>query len=293
MSVGTVALLAGLSAGVAVVLLPSSRSGRRPLVAQRGPMGAPPTWSGAAEGEGHPRQGAAEPGRPSSGLVGRGWVVPGRGAARRRAHGDRQLLALLDLVVPALRAGLPVVVALDGAAGSARSSAPPRLPWPGWRVVGVPRPGSGDDWVARLRLELLAEAATGRPLAGVWAEHARRARSLEGAFVARAWALSEALGAPLAESVEQAAWAVRQRVARTHRLDVVVAGPRATARVLSLLPAAGPLVGLALGISPVRLYSGVGGGCALLGLLLLLGGRAWCSRLLRGAGRPLAASRTG
>ncbi len=141
-----------------------------------------------------------------------------------------------------------------------------------------------------MTVELRREAAAGRPLARVWAEHSSAAGSSEGAFVARAWGLSETLGAPLAESVAEAVAAVRGRVARRRRLEVVVAGPAATARVLSLLPLAGPLVGVALGVSPRELYSGAGGACALAGLLLLLAGRAWCARLVRAVVRPMTAA---
>ncbi|MDQ2755367.1 MAG: hypothetical protein M3Y71_02200 [Actinomycetota bacterium] len=202
------------------------------------------------------------------------WLVwAARWRRRRRGADDAQLVVLLDLLVPSLRAGLPVAAALG------------QLPRDG--TPGGPPARDGAGWVEMLRVDLGQEAAAGRPLAQVWADHASAAGSCEGAFVARAWGLSETLGAPLAESVAEAASAVRQRIARAQRLEVAVAGPRATARVLTLLPLAGPLVAIAMGIPPGQLYSGLGGVCALVGLLLLLVGRLWCARLVRRVMRPM------
>jgi len=225
------------------------------------------------------------------------FALARRLCTRGSAAEDPQLVVLLDLLVPALRVGLPVGVALAhlGDERTTQQGAVLGLPGRPGRPGRRGRAGRGfvDDasgWVALTTLALRHEAAAGRPLARVWAEHAAAAGSSEGAFVARAWGLSETLGAPLAESVAEAAAAVRGRVARARRLDVVVAGPQATARVLSLLPLAGPVVAMALGISPRELYSGVGGACALAGLLLLLAGRAWCARLMRSVKRPMTAA---
>ncbi|MEO3937784.1 hypothetical protein V3N99_13650 [Dermatophilaceae bacterium Soc4.6] len=246
----------------------------------------PPRWGSVDAARGQSPWGsvlgAGLPGRRRRrGAPGRLAARAGRWRGRRRA-GDPDLVALLDLLVPALRAGLPVALALGG----------------DWEGVGeVDRGGDLDDqatgpsgWVASLTDQLRVEAACGRPLAPVWAVHSAAAGSTEGGFVARAWELSETLGAPLAESVAEAASAVRARIARSQRLEVAVAGPRATARILTLLPLVGPLVATAMGISLPQLYSGVGSVCVLAGLLLLLLGRAWCARLLRSVSRPLTAA---
>ncbi|MEO7058634.1 MAG: hypothetical protein ABI083_02855 [Lapillicoccus sp.] len=135
--------------------------------------------------------------------------------------------------------------------------------------------------------DLIQESATGGRLAPVWRRHARAFRSADVTFVAQAWSLSETLGAPLADSVTLAAASVRQHVSRRQRVAIAVAGPRATATVLSGLPLAGPVVGLLLGLSPRELYgTPVGAVSTSLGVILLLVGRWWCRRMVAGLARP-------
>ena len=69
---------------------------------------------------------------------------------------------------------------------------------------------------------------------------------------------------------------------------MAVAGPRASATVLTLLPLTGPLFGLACGIDPVMLYlwSPVAMVSVVLGVALVWAGRVWCARMIRAAVRP-------
>ncbi|WP_295698806.1 hypothetical protein [Lapillicoccus sp.] len=230
-----------------------------------------------------------------------------------RDHRDgAELVALLDAIAPALAAGLPPAAALA------------HLSRRGQGDVGTGGPRSGP--VDALLADLVAEATAGRPLAPVWTRHALEGRwgrsgpsgpsgpsgsrglggsggsggsgpsrsgwSGEVAFVARAWSLSESLGSPLAECATVAARVVRQQSARRQRLAIALAGPRATAAVLTALPLAGPVVGLLLGLSPRQLYATPAAlASTLSGLVLLMLGRWWCSRLVAGIGGGHAARR--
>lgn len=223
--------------------------------------------------------------------------VPGRpdadGHRRRRYHRHRrtddgeELLVLLDAIAPALAAGLPPATALAHLSRRGRGD------------VGTEDPRAGP--VEALLADLVTQANAGRPLAPVWTRHARPGRwgrsgsswSGEVAFVARAWTLSESLGSPLAECATVAARAVRQQSARRQRLAIALAGPRATATVLTALPLAGPVVGLLLGLSPRQLYgTPVAAVSTLSGLALLLLGRWWCARLVAGIGRSHSTRRS-
>jgi tight adherence protein B len=94
--------------------------------------------------------------------------------------------------------------------------------------------------------------------------------------------LAADLGAPLADLLDRvgAALAVEAELESDRR--TALAGPRAWATVLSWLPVLGLLLGAALGADPLAVLLGGGLGSVLggLGVLLLLGGRFWTTRLL-------------
>ncbi|HEU4332239.1 MAG TPA: hypothetical protein VFR40_14065, partial [Lapillicoccus sp.] len=100
--------------------------------------------------------------------------------------------------------------------------------------------------------------------------------------MAAAWSLCETLGSPLAPTVTTVADVVRRRRAVRHRIAAALAGPQATMRVLTTLPLSGPLVAVVVGVAPAELYAGAAGVSSLVvGLLLLLVGRVWASRMVR------------
>ena len=102
-----------------------------------------------------------------------------------------------------------------------------------------------------------------------------------------AWRLTEDLGAPVASTTAAAASALRERAAASERVAVAASGPRTSMWLLTGLPMVGPVVGLALGLSPTELYaSGLGGLAAILGLALTGAGWLWSRRLLAKAARP-------
>jgi tight adherence protein B len=191
---------------------------------------------------------------------------------RRATSSLPEVLAMLEGIAPALEAGLPpaVAVRLSGAAlGSALGSA--TQPFVG---------------------ELLDACERGSPIAPVWQEWAERTGSTDLAFVGAAWRLSELTGAPLAEAVHRAVVSVRESREQARRVNVAVAGPRATVLVLTVLPLTGPVFGLACGVPPAELYlSGpIGSASAVLGVVLIWAGRLWCRRLIESAMRGSGAA---
>jgi len=97
--------------------------------------------------------------------------------------------------------------------------------------------------------------------------------------------LAVEVGAPLASVLDEVAASVAADAeARTER-EAALAGPRTTARVLLWLPAVGVLLGYVLGADPIGTVTdgGLGSAGVLLGLLLLLAGRAWSARLVERA----------
>lgn len=172
------------------------------------------------------------------------WPWGARARDRRRAVLAAQTSEALDLCVAGLRAGLDLPSVLAFAAREVEAPA---------EVIKVLR---GD-----------VEARHAVPVAEV---------------VAQARELSLACGVPLADAWASAAGLLREEETLRRKVAVALAGPRATMRLLTVLPIAGPVVGLVFGIDPVRLYLGspVAGGCLVLGLLLLALGRWWCARLL-------------
>lgn len=113
-------------------------------------------------------------------------------------------------------------------------------------------------------------------------------RSAAGATLRRlaaCWLVSAEAGAGLATTVERLGDGLR--VAERHRREVEaqLAGPRASARLLALLPIGGLALGAGLGASPldVLLHTGVGRVCLVAGLLLEGAGIAWTEQIVRRA----------
>lgn len=83
------------------------------------------------------------------------------------------------------------------------------------------------------------------------------------------WGLSARLGIPMADLLESARSRIDNALRHRQATNAALAGPRATAVVLSVLPLAGILMGQAMGARPIALLTGGG-----FGSLLLLGGTA-------------------
>lgn len=97
--------------------------------------------------------------------------------------------------------------------------------------------------------------------------------------------LAAQTGAPLADVLDRVGAAMAQDAEAAGQRRAALAGPRATARVLAWLPAAGVALGLSLGADPVSvlLDGGAGTGLLVVGGSLALGGHRWSRRCVRGA----------
>src|SRR5699024_5809890 len=80
---------------------------------------------------------------------------------------------------------------------------------------------------------------------------------------------------------------VAARRERAVRVDATLAGPRATAVILTALPALGALLGSGFGADPLAVLRGgpVGGVLCLVGAGFLCAGLAWTDRIVEGASR--------
>lgn len=217
---------------------------------------------------------AASPGagatRPAGWLLRRVHDVLRLRAASRDRVLAATILALVDAVVPALEAGLPPASAFVLAADSV---AP----------VEQPRPGPAAAW-ARAAGRAVAEGA---PVSTVLDRGADTLTSRELGVLAAAWSLSEETGGPLADAVRTAGAVVRGSMAQRERMLAAVAGARSTMNILTVLPIGGPLIAVAVGLDPSRLYLGspLNQLCLVMGVALALVGRVWVRRLVAGAVR--------
>lgn len=102
------------------------------------------------------------------------------------------------------------------------------------------------------------------------------------ASVAAAWALADDVGAPLAEVLEQLAASLRHEADADAEIAASLAAPRATARLLAVLPVAGVGLGQLIGAGPLHVLVGTSLGrlSGLCGLALALGGHLWTRRLV-------------
>ncbi|GLW17279.1 membrane protein [Streptomyces sp. NBRC 13847] len=187
----------------------------------------------------------------------RRWLVA-RGAVRARDRRAAAVITLCAAVAGELRAGRQPAQALL-AAGA------PGLGAAGSDVTAAAR--YGGDVPRALR-------AAGR-LPG--------AEGLTG--MAACWQVAVEGGAGLACGLERIASGLRAQRDQRDELRAQLAGPRATALMLALLPVGGLLMGSALGADPLRvlLHTPAGWGCLVIGGLLEWGGVVWTARIVAAA----------
>ena len=129
--------------------------------------------------------------------------------------------------------------------------------------------------VAREIVELLLEARSAAPPdeRAAWAS------------LAAAWSVATEAGAPLAPTLQRFAAVLRSLAQGRREVEVALAGPTATARIVLGLPAVGLLFGALLGFDAPRILATTPAGwvCLVAGALLLLGGVRWNRRLVRAA----------
>ena len=187
----------------------------------------------------------------------RRWLAT-HGAGRVRERRAAAVIALCAAVAGELRAGRQPAQALL-AAGA------PGLGAAGSAVLAAAR--YGGDVPQALRVAAWQPGAAG--LTGM----------------AACWQVAVEGGAGLASGLERIAAGLRAQRDQRDELRAQLAGPRATALMLALLPAAGLLMGSALGADPLRvlLHTPAGWGCLVVGGLLEWGGVAWTARIVAAA----------
>lgn len=179
------------------------------------------------------------------------WRLPfGAGARAREARHRAASIGALSSLAADLRAGQPATVALTRAGAQV---------WP--HAIAAARLG-GDISVA-LRLD------------------AKRAPAISG--LAACWSVTSQTGSGLATALTRLAEAARTDEDVRVQLEAQLAGPRATARMLSLLPLIGLCLGTLLGAHPVQwlLTDPVGWACLVLGIVFTVLGLWWTARIAR------------
>jgi tight adherence protein B len=233
----------------------------------------------APAGGGRPRLWRAAP-LVVAGLIGLAVAGPGGAVTgllvghtvRRRRHGARitaaagavseQLADALRRIADELRSGSHPATALAG--------------------LGADGP---------LATEILAPAAAAARMGDDVPQALRRAAATRPEIsadidrLAGSWALAERHGIPLAELIAGAQDEIRWGVRFGHTVRSQLAGPRATATVLTTLPVLGIGLGQLGGADPVAVLRGgvLGQFLLVLGVGLLAAGSAWTERILRSA----------
>ena len=105
------------------------------------------------------------------------------------------------------------------------------------------------------------------------------------AALAAAWAVATESGAPLAPTLRRFAGVLRSLAQGRRDVEVALAGPVATARIVLALPVVGLLFGMLLGFDALRILATTPAGwaCLAVGALLVLGGIRWNRRLIHAA----------
>ncbi len=196
--------------------------------------------------------------------------------------GEAELAAALQRIAVLIGAGLSPRTAW---AHVAEASDDERVRATGQRIArGEPVPvvlaDAGDD----PRGDGPARAAVRAAAPGIEPEVVAAWRS-----TAAAWRVAEISGAPLAPALRAYAESLRDREAALRDVRVALAGPRSTASIVLLLPAAALLLALLMGVDLLgALASPLGAGSLAGGALLVVLARRWMHRLLRAAAPPAA-----
>lgn len=197
--------------------------------------------------------------RPSSPVpMARQWIGRARHRLLTRRHRARQRSAMREAlaeVVADVRAGQPPTRALERAL---------------------------TDRDAGLATRTLAAARWGGDVVGALREDSRASSQPILASAAACWSVAASQGAGLADALDRLVAQDRRAEEVRRQLDAHLAAPRATARMLALLPVLGIVLGLAVGGDPIGWLLGtpLGWACLGLGLVLIAAGLAWASRIV-------------
>ncbi|MCK7624166.1 type II secretion system F family protein [Streptomyces sp. RS10V-4] len=193
----------------------------------------------------------------------------------------RRWLAARDRRRAADRRAAAVIRFCGAVAGELRAGRQPDR-----ALVAAGAPGLGEAGPA-----VLAAARYGGDVPGALRAAARTPGAEGLAAAAACWQVAVEGGAGLARGLERIAAGLAARRDQREELHAQLAGPRATALMLALLPAGGLLMGGALGADPlgVLLHTPAGWGCLLVGGLLEWGGVVWTARIVADASDEPAA----
>jgi tight adherence protein B len=196
------------------------------------------------------------------------------GVRRRRLDRLGAWERALDDTSSALRAGAGPEEALRRASTAARSGDPEVT---AVLIAAGSHARLGGDVAAAL---FSATAVSGR--GGPEGAGDRVAGELAGA-----WLLATRHGVELAEVVDGLRADVASRRERAVRVDATLAGPRATAMILTALPGFGVLLGSGFGADPLGVLFGgaLGGVLCLIGAGFLAAGLLWTDRIVDGAAK--------
>lgn len=208
----------------------------------------------------------AGPGRLARGdAVLRRWGDRARKRFGARGRDDRERARAVEactVLSAELRAGRSAATALEAAAAAASGGAASGL-----RAAAAAASLGGD--VAQALISASASSAVPELLRGL----------------AACWTVCAATGSGLAAAVERLGEGQRSAAEQRRAVEVELAGPQATARLLALLPVVGLLLAAGLGAAPLAFLVATTPGrvCLVLGLLLELVGLRWTARLAGGA----------
>lgn len=106
--------------------------------------------------------------------------------------------------------------------------------------------------------------------------------------VAAAWTLAERVGAPLADLLDRLGTSLRQEADVEAQVQAALAAPRATVRLLAVLPLVGVALGELIGARPVHVLLGTTTGrlSGLTGVALALLAHVWTRRLIARVAPP-------
>lgn len=203
---------------------------------------------------------------PVAGVLGAGAAVlvhRRRRERQRTAAHDRERAAALDalsLLAVELRTGRSTAEALEAAAAVAVGPTQFAL------AAAAASVRLGGDVAAAL---VSADSAVPEALRGL----------------AACWQVCSSAGSGLAAGVERLDEGLRAAEEQRRAVDAELAGPRATAGLLAVLPVAGIGLAAALGAHPLQvlLHTPVGLACLACGLLLDAAGVLWTRRLVAAA----------
>lgn len=189
-----------------------------------------------------------------------------RRAAEGARSGDPGVAAVLSAAGSHARLGGDVAAALYAAAA---------------RQTGGTEAGRAESGTTAVGRAASGGAESGQAMAGD-----RRVDRVAGEL-AGAWLLAARHGVALAEVVDGLREDVASRRERAVRVDAALAGPRATAVILTALPGFGVLLGSGFGADPlgVLLSGPIGGVLCLIGAGFLAAGLLWTDRIVDGASR--------